>query len=250
MSIGTTGDAPLSLAMLPGGYLLAVSARGSLFSWNTTGLHNTYLPLPLLFHLKFAPIIPSGRADCASNDGMHLNNLITATEMTASEGGTAFNTRSPCNFVILMGKPSNWNLETKLPPRDHVNEIVIFEALLPHQRSQPLDLSWIRVYFMIIAVGLVFAWHFSKGGRSKRPGLAGLEGDSRPAHLNSIGMRPHRRHLYNLTEDDEYESEKSNEADLDGSPSMVASIKDEQRTNLRFRKLSREQLYRYDATSS
>lgn len=230
----TLGSALISLAALPGGYLLAVSTRGDLFAYNTTGLRDTASPLPLVFHLNFPP--PSA---LSALPDMEIDSsptiLFSASLGRAMNGGAyAALTRMSPNFVVLMGGGSSGNPADKQRSSSSADErLVLFEALLPYRKPKPLEFSWIRLPLMVLALGLVFFWHFSKERRGKRPGLA-LERNPMPApaQLRNIGLRPNGRRMYDLIEEDEDELEDRDE-DERGGRAAGAEDDDEQNRHLR-----------------
>lgn len=218
----TLGSAPISLATVPGGYLLAVSTRGDIFAYNTTGLRDTASPLPLVFHLNFPPPTSASSLD---EEGSPSILFSASLGRAMNVGAAAALTRMSPNFVVHMGKGASGDPsgDRQSSQRNDEGHLVLFEAILPYRRPKALEFSWIRLPLMCLALGLVFFWHFSKESRGKRPGLAGMERHPmpEPAQLRNIGLRPNGRRMYDLIEEDEDELEVR-----DGEPGGRAEAED------------------------
>lgn len=149
-------------------------------------------------------------------------------------GAAAAIARMSPNFVVLMRDGGSGNPADKQRSSSADEHMVLFEALLPYRRPKPLEFSWVRLPLMVLALGLVFSWHFSKERRGKRPGLAGLERNPMPApaQLRNIGLRPNGRRMYDLIEEDEDELEDRDENER-GGRAAGAEDDDEQNRHLR-----------------
>lgn len=219
---------------MPGGYLLAVSTRGDIFAYNTTGLRDTASPMPLVFHLNYPP--PPPPLDDKGSPGILFSaSLGRATNV----GAAAALTRMSPTFVVHMGEggrgtPSPDKQTSRSNDDGH---LVLFEAILPYRRPRGLEFSWIRLPLMCLALGLVFFWHFSKERRGKRPGLAGIERNPmpEPAQLRNIGLRPNGRRMYDLIEEDEDELDERDGVE----PGGRAGAEDEDEHNRQLRGLLR-----------
>ncbi len=182
----TEGFASLTLAALPGGYLLAASPRGDLFAYNTTGLRDAAAPLSLVFHLAFSPPVSSGLREGGTDAPVFFSASLART---MAGGGTM--ARLPSNFVLHVASTTE--------------ELLLFEVLLPYRRPRPLDFGWIRLPLMVLAIGLVFAWHFNKQDTTRpRGGRARMDRNPMPAaaQLRNIGLRPQGRRMYDDVDDD------------------------------------------------
>lgn len=219
----TGGSAPVSLATVPGGYLLAVSMRGNIFAYNTTGLRDTASPLPLVFQLKFPPPPALSKEEESPR-------IIFST----NGGGAGSSSRISPTFVVYMGLGTSGNplIDKHASLRDDGGQLVLFEAILPYRRPKGLEFNWIRLPLICLALGLVF-WHFSKERRGKRLGLA-MNPIQEGAQLGNIGLRPSGRRMYDLMEEDE-----DGQEEREDEPGWRAGADDDDEQNRQLRGLLR-----------
>lgn len=148
-----------------------------------------------------------------------------------NSGGATPLSRIPPTFVVYMGLGTSGNplIDKQASQSNDDGQLVLFEAILPYRRPKGLEVSWIRLPLICLALGLVFFWHFSKERRGKRLGLA-LDPIPEGAQLRKIGLRPSGRRMYDLIEEDEDELEER-----DGEPGWRAGAEggDEQNRQLR-----------------
>jgi len=176
----------------------------------------------MVFHLNFPPPTATSSLDEEGGPGI----LFSASLGRGTSVGTAAAlTRMSPNFVVHMGKGASGNpsADKQASQSDQDGHLVLFEAILPYRRPKALELSWIRLPLMCLALGLVFFWHFSKERRGKRPGLV-MERHPMPeaAQLRNIGLRPNGRRMHDLIEEDEDELEER-----DGEPGGRAGAEDD-----------------------
>lgn len=157
----TGPHAPVALTAIRG-YLLAATSAG-LYAYNTTGLRfssgssggGSGPPPPLVFHLPFSPGSSTGSSGSAS--------LILAASATPAVAGP---------------RPGGSGKAPPVPPsvmllQSPDGRLRAWESLLPYARPQPIDLFWVRIPLMLMALGLVLLWQWQKQGHRQTAALLG-----------------------------------------------------------------------------
>jgi hypothetical protein len=164
-------NAPVALTAIRG-YLLAATSAAGLFAYNTTALRfhdagssssgggGSGLP-SLVFHL------PSPRtgsdSDSGSDSPYHPPPPLLAVSIPRplfgpGPGGSGKPPPSPPPILLLQGPDGRLRL---------------WESLLPYARPRPIDLFWVRIPLMLVALGLVLFWHWQKQQHSHKAALLG-----------------------------------------------------------------------------
>lgn len=163
-------NAPVSLTAIRG-YLLVATASG-LYAYNTTsfrfsgsGSGSGSAPPPLVFHLPFFRGT-SGGGSSSSISSTSAAPLILAASATPAVAGPrpgASGKPPPVPPTVLLLQGPDGRLRA-------------WESLLPYARPQPIDLFWVRIPLMLVALGLVLMWQWQKQGHRQTAALLGSGG--------------------------------------------------------------------------
>lgn len=91
-----------------------------------------------------------------------------------------------------------------------------WESLLPYARPKPIDLTWVRIPLMLVALGVILFWQWQKQSRGFRGGMVGEGMMERGAMFGGGGgggggRRRHRWGRYKEEVEDGCEEEEDDE---------------------------------------